>query len=128
MAQWVRDLVLSLLWHRFDCRPGKFHVLQAWPKNKNKEHCIPQKGHYPKKLNKKPQIVTDQEATPIVPWLQIPAPEVDGGHREWHHSGQSEACQVNPQRGEKKEKTIRTYHKAGKNLSSTHYRFSDDTV
>ena len=38
MAQWVKDLVLSLqqlvllLWHRFDPWPGNFHML--WAKSK----------------------------------------------------------------------------------------------
>ena len=30
--QWLKDLALSLLWHRFDPWPGNFHVLWAWPK------------------------------------------------------------------------------------------------
>ena len=32
MAQWVRDLVLSLLWHGFDPWPGNFLILWVWPK------------------------------------------------------------------------------------------------
>ena len=38
MAQWVKDLALSLLrlrllwWHRFDPWPGNFWMLWAWPK------------------------------------------------------------------------------------------------
>ena len=32
VAQWVKDLA-SLLWHRFDPRPGNFHMLKVWPKN-----------------------------------------------------------------------------------------------
>ena len=43
MSQWVKDLVLSLLWLRlllwcrFNPWPRNFHVLQAWP---NKGGCI----------------------------------------------------------------------------------------
>ena len=37
MIQWVKDLALSLLWHRFDPWPGNFHVPQAEPK-KNPKH------------------------------------------------------------------------------------------
>ena len=36
LAQWVKDLVLSLLWFRFDPWPRNFCTLQAWLKNKNK--------------------------------------------------------------------------------------------
>ena len=32
VAQWVKDLVLSLLWHRFDPWPGNFYM--PWPKEK----------------------------------------------------------------------------------------------
>ena len=32
MIQWVKDLALSLLWHRFDPWPGNFHVPQREPK------------------------------------------------------------------------------------------------
>ena len=38
MAQWVKDLALSLqqlrllLWHRFDPWPRNFDVPQVWPK------------------------------------------------------------------------------------------------
>ena len=32
MAQWVKDLVLSLLWRRFDPWPRNFHMSRAWPK------------------------------------------------------------------------------------------------
>ena len=31
-AQWVMDLVLSLLWPGFDPWPGNFHMPWAWPK------------------------------------------------------------------------------------------------
>ena len=42
MAQWVKDLVLSvqrlelLLWCGFDSSPRNFHMLQAQPKKKKK--------------------------------------------------------------------------------------------
>ena len=38
MAQWVKVLVLSLLWlesllqHGFNSQSGKFHIAQVWPK------------------------------------------------------------------------------------------------
>ena len=32
VAQLVKDLALSLLWHRFDPWPGNFPMLRAWPK------------------------------------------------------------------------------------------------
>ena len=32
MAQWVKDPVLSLLWHGFDPWPGNFCMPWAWPK------------------------------------------------------------------------------------------------
>ena len=32
MAQWVRDLALSLLWLGFDSWSGNLRMLQAWPK------------------------------------------------------------------------------------------------
>ena len=35
MAQWVRDLVLSLLWHRCDPWPGNPHALAVVKKKKN---------------------------------------------------------------------------------------------
>ena len=47
MAQWIKDLVLSLqqlgllLWCGFDPWPGYFHVLKAWPK---KEHTVYRKN------------------------------------------------------------------------------------
>ena len=31
MAQLVKDLSLSLLWHGFDPWPGNFHMPWAWP-------------------------------------------------------------------------------------------------
>ena len=43
MAQWVKDLALSLLWlqsllwHRFDPWPGNFHMPLAWPGKKKIE-------------------------------------------------------------------------------------------
>ena len=43
MAQWVRDLALSLLWlglllwHGFDPWPGNFHMLCMWQKKKKKK-------------------------------------------------------------------------------------------
>ena len=37
VAQWVKDQVLSLLWHGFDHWPGNFHVWQVWPKKKKKK-------------------------------------------------------------------------------------------
>ena len=43
VAQWVKDLVLSLmqlwslLWHRFDLWPRNFHMPWAWPKEKKSE-------------------------------------------------------------------------------------------
>ena len=46
MAQWVRDLVLSLLWLRlllwceFDPWPGNFHMLQIGPKIKKNKLTI----------------------------------------------------------------------------------------
>ena len=33
-SQWVKDLVLSLLWHGFDPWPGKFCMPQSWRKSK----------------------------------------------------------------------------------------------
>ena len=33
----VRELALSLLWHRFDSWPGNFHTLQVCLKNKTKQ-------------------------------------------------------------------------------------------
>ena len=37
MAQWVKDLALSLLWLRFHPRPGNFRMSQAQPKKKKKK-------------------------------------------------------------------------------------------
>ena len=37
MAQWVKDLVLSLLWRGFDPQPRNFHMLRVWPKKKKKK-------------------------------------------------------------------------------------------
>ena len=37
MAQWVKDLVLTLLWCRFDPWSGYFCMLQAWKKIKIKK-------------------------------------------------------------------------------------------
>ena len=43
MTYWVKDLALSLqwlillMWRGFDPWPRNFHMLQAWPKEKNKE-------------------------------------------------------------------------------------------
>lgn len=34
MVRWVKKLVLSLLWHGSDPRPGNFHMLQMRPKRK----------------------------------------------------------------------------------------------
>ena len=36
MAQWVKDLVLSLLWRVFDSGSRNFQMLWAWAKNQNK--------------------------------------------------------------------------------------------
>ena len=36
MAQWVKDLVLSLLWLGFDPWPGNFHMPQPVNNNNNK--------------------------------------------------------------------------------------------
>ena len=36
MVQKVKDLALSLLWHRFDLWPRNFHVPWPWPKKKKK--------------------------------------------------------------------------------------------
>ena len=35
VAQWVKDLVLSLLWHSFNPCLGSFCMLRAQPKRKN---------------------------------------------------------------------------------------------
>ena len=35
MAQWVKDLASSLLWHGLYPWPQNFHSLWAWPKTKN---------------------------------------------------------------------------------------------
>ena len=46
MAQWVKDLALSLqwlgslLWHELDPEPGNFHMLQAQPKKGKKKKLI----------------------------------------------------------------------------------------
>ena len=43
MAQWVKDLVLSLmwlwllLWHRFNPCPGNLHMPWAWPKKRKEK-------------------------------------------------------------------------------------------
>ena len=37
VAQWVKDLALSLLWYGFDPWPGNFLMLWAWPKKKKKK-------------------------------------------------------------------------------------------
>ena len=34
VAQWVKDLALSLLWRGFDPWPGNFHIPWLWPKIK----------------------------------------------------------------------------------------------
>ena len=36
MAQQVKDLTLSLLWHRFSSLPRNFHMPQVWQKKKKK--------------------------------------------------------------------------------------------
>ena len=36
VAQWVKDLALSLLWCRFDLWPGKFHMPCAQPKKEKR--------------------------------------------------------------------------------------------
>lgn len=33
VAQWVKDAVLSLLWHEFDLWFWNLRMPQAWPKN-----------------------------------------------------------------------------------------------
>ena len=44
-AQWVKDLMLSLLWlrqllwHKFNPWPGNFHMLHVWPQ-KNKQTVL----------------------------------------------------------------------------------------
>ena len=39
MAQHVKDLALSLLWHVFNPWPGNFRMPQTWPKKeKNVNH------------------------------------------------------------------------------------------
>ena len=44
LAQWAKDLALSLLWHglllwlKFNPWPGNFHMPWAWPKNKTKQN------------------------------------------------------------------------------------------
>ena len=48
MAQWVKDLALSLLWRGFDPWPGNFRIPWAWPKQTNK-----QKNLLIKKIKKK---------------------------------------------------------------------------
>ena len=53
MAQWVKDLALSLLglwlqlWLGFDPRLRNFHVLQMWPKNKQKKTLTIEGIDYP---------------------------------------------------------------------------------
>ena len=45
MAQRVKDLALSLLWHGFDSWPRKFHMLEVRPKKERKTtrtHTKPQ--------------------------------------------------------------------------------------
>ena len=37
MAQWVKDLALSLLWQEFDPWPGNFQMPWGQPKKKKKE-------------------------------------------------------------------------------------------
>ena len=37
VAQWVKDLVLSLLWHGLDPCPGNFHMPQLQPKKRKKK-------------------------------------------------------------------------------------------
>ena len=37
MAQQFKDLALSLLWHGFDPRSENFHMLYAWPPNKQEQ-------------------------------------------------------------------------------------------
>ena len=37
VAQWFKDPVLSLPWHRFDPWPGNFCMLKARPKKKMRE-------------------------------------------------------------------------------------------
>ena len=34
MAQWVKDLILSLLWYKSDPWPRNFCLRQVWPKKK----------------------------------------------------------------------------------------------
>ena len=46
VVQWIKDLVLpllwlrSLLWHRFDPWPGNCHMLREWPEMKNKQKAL----------------------------------------------------------------------------------------
>ena len=40
MAQCVKDLVVLLLWHRFDPWAGNFHMLQAGPKIKQNKSRV----------------------------------------------------------------------------------------
>lgn len=43
VAEWVKDLVLSLQWfgsllgHQFNTWPGNFHMLWTWPNNNKKK-------------------------------------------------------------------------------------------
>ena len=39
VAQWVKELALSLLWCGFDLWPRNFCMPQAWPKEKRKKKC-----------------------------------------------------------------------------------------
>ena len=44
MAQRAKDPAVSLLWYRFDPWRQNFHLLQAWPKGRNKttkQKCSP---------------------------------------------------------------------------------------
>ena len=40
MAQWVKDLVLSLLWLEFSPWPGNFCMPQVQPKKRYLKHCL----------------------------------------------------------------------------------------
>lgn len=36
-AEWGKDLVLPLMWHRLQLQPRNFHILRVWPKKEKKK-------------------------------------------------------------------------------------------
>ena len=69
MAQWVKDLALSLQWlrlllrHKLDYWPGNFHMPQGQPKKKKKEARIKWSIAFK----------TPREGVPVLAqWKQIP--------------------------------------------------------